>query len=397
MFRVSAAVVALFLLCAAGVASAGEMRTVRSRAYQIHTDIDRDLAVEVGRHMDAVSMEYSRRFAGFRARGAVNNPLYVFASKDDYVRFLGKHGIDGTGSGGMFFVRSSGSGLCTFVEGQSLDSMFNTLRHEGFHQFAFYRIGGELPTWVDEGLAEYFGESIMVRNRLRAGQVPPTKLRSVVAAIEAGRHIPFERLLNMDGQTWSQNVQSGDATLQYDQSWAIVHFLVNGEPKLRRAFEGYLKLVAEGRGARQAFAMAFGNHNYAPFEKAWIAYMKTLEPNPLMTAQHRLEFLAMGMQSLRSDGVNVESVGQLKTELQSIGYSTFQSAGHGAVIRMFASDNALFEPPAGDNPKRRTKIEMFPAKDGLMPEVLITGLKSPVRLTWMKGATGQPVSRVVFK
>jgi hypothetical protein len=263
------------VLLTAGSASAGDMLNFKSRHYDISTDLDRDLAKQVADHMDLVFAEYTRRFSQFRPRAAARNPLVVFRTQADYLQFLAKQGIDGTGSGGMFFVQAGGSALVTFLEGQSLDRMFHTLRHEGFHQFAFARIGPDLPVWANEGLAEYFAETVVLKRGLSAGQVPANRLAVMKAAIEAGQHIPLATLLTMSDETWGQQVREGAGSLQYDQSWSVVHFLVHGDKKYQRAFEAYLKLIAAGTDPAEAARRIFGASTDA-FEQAWKSYLTEL-------------------------------------------------------------------------------------------------------------------------
>ena len=50
---------------------------------------------------------------------------------------------------------------------------WHTVQHEGFHQFAHAVIGGDIPTWLNEGLAEYFGEALFTGGRVRPRRGPP--------------------------------------------------------------------------------------------------------------------------------------------------------------------------------------------------------------------------------
>ncbi len=274
--RLLPALLAAVLLTAAG-ATAGDMLNFKSRFYEISTDLDREMARQVADHMDLVFAEYTRRFSQFRPRAAAKNPLVVFRRETDYLEFLARHGIDGTGSGGMFFIKSGASALVTFLEGQSLERMFHTLRHEGFHQFAFARIGPDLPIWANEGLAEYFAETVVAKRGLSAGQVPAGRLAVVKRAIADNAHIPLAELLTMSGEEWNQNVRDRIGSLQYDQSWSVVHFLVHGDKKYQRAFEAYLKMIATGLEPAEVARRIFGASTDA-FEQAWKTYVTNLEP-----------------------------------------------------------------------------------------------------------------------
>lgn len=163
---------------ASRAAAKGKTYTFNSRFYKVTTDLpDRKLATEIARHMDAVFAEYSSRMANFRpnpqaaVRPDQRMPLYLIHRQQDYLDLLAAFGFNAANSGGVFFRSPRGSGLATWVEGQSRLKMYYVLQHEGFHQFADARIASGLPPWVNEGLAEYFGDSLMLKGKLVAGKL----------------------------------------------------------------------------------------------------------------------------------------------------------------------------------------------------------------------------------
>lgn len=385
---------------------AGPQYNFDSRAYHIITNVDRALSKEIGEHMDAVYAEYDRRFSQFSPKAAQKHDLYVFQTQQQYMGFLASHGIDATGSGGMFFVAPDGSGLCTFVEGQSFERMYHTLQHEGFHQFAYARIGASMPAWTNEGIAEYFGEAIMVNHHLMSGQVPPDRLARIRQFIKANRHIAFSELLNMSQAAWNNNVVNGEGSFQYDESWSIVHFLVHGDPRYRAAFNRYLTLVANGASSREALSKAFGTEDYTNFEAAWRKFIVALEPNPEKTAAQRLEFLAYGIRAMQEAGRPIESLDQIKSTLQAAKFRIVEPLGHGMTVVQSATDAENFEAPEPDpNPlarpgmkQRAATLELEkPAAPNLPPGAVVKGLKLTVRLIWQCDTDGALMSRIVYE
>lgn len=382
-----------------GAARAGELRGFSSRFYRIETDVDMPTVRRLAKHMDAVYAEYMQRFSGFGVRrGAGPQPLFVFQQREDYLRYLSSKGVNAEGTGGIFFVQPAGSGLATFVSGQPMDQLLHTLQHEGFHQFAYARIGPKLPPWANEGIAEYFGESVLVGNHMITGQVPGMRLDRIRAAEAAGKLQRFDELMNMTGEQWINVVNRGEGGLLYDQSWAMVHFLVDGGPQYRAAFVRYLELLSRGIDSRRAFDASF-HSSYRDFEAAWKRYLKTLKADPQSTAAQRLEFLGLGLGMLSKHGEKVESLDQLKSRLQSIGFRVTRRAGHGPPQEFSAGDPEMFQPPKpAANSRRPVTMELEPAKQGdLPPGLLVKGLKYPVRLVWHKDARGEPVSEVVYE
>ncbi len=80
--------------------------------YWIKTDLPADEANDLARQINVMHAEYSKRLASLPQR--VPSPLNVliFKSRDDYLETLRtRFGVNAAGSGGMFFVNPSGSGL----------------------------------------------------------------------------------------------------------------------------------------------------------------------------------------------------------------------------------------------------------------------------------------------
>ncbi|MEM7230227.1 MAG: DUF1570 domain-containing protein, partial [Planctomycetota bacterium] len=216
----------------------------RSRAkqvgyYLIRTDLEADTANQIALHLNVMYEEYARRLASLPPRAPEKLNVYVFSRYDDYVRTLrARYGIIGEGSGGMFFVTAQGSGLAFWTEDLPRRRIEHVMQHEGFHQFAYSRFGNDLPLWVNEGMAEFFGQSVLVGRKLILGQTQERVIEAVKVAVDANEHIPFQDMLTMDSARWLNAVRTGQAALQYEQAWSMVHFLVYGDGgRYVKAFE----------------------------------------------------------------------------------------------------------------------------------------------------------------
>ena len=210
----------------------------RSRAYVIHTDLTREEAVEYGKHMDIIFSEYRKRFSESREKKEADMPLYLFRHERDYLTFMSGQGFNAGNTGGMFFYRNGSSGLATFLGDRAQSEVFSILQHEGFHQFAFAYIGHDLPVWVNEGLAQYFQDGVVVHRKLRLGMGNADRIALVKHALRNNEAIDFDELLQMSHQQWIQNVNNGHKpSLMYAQSWSVVYFLIKGDGgKYQRAF-----------------------------------------------------------------------------------------------------------------------------------------------------------------
>jgi len=318
--------------------------------YHIKTDLPRDEARELARHLNVMYDEYARRLASLPPRPGVENVfnVYIFASQRDYMDTLRtRFGIDASGSGGMFFRSPNGSGLALFTENLPQRRVEHVMQHEGFHQFAHSRFGDDLPIWVNEGLAEFFGESVLIGNKLILGQSSTRVIDRVKEAIEMSTYIPFRNMLTMSPQTWGQAVRGGDAALQYNQAWSMVHFLVYGDNgRYQQAFERYLRLLNNGVRSDTAFVQVFGADLEA-FDARWREYARNAKPTAFITALERFEFLAAGLLQLSKLDMYPEDLDQLREMLTQIEFA-YTVKTHANETTYRATDDGVMSIPQDD-------------------------------------------------
>ncbi len=415
--------VAALLLLANPAAAQPKLQTYQSRSYRIHTNLTREEAVDFGAHMDLIFAEYSRMLRSLRGKARGKQDMYLLRTNDDYQVTLKTFDIDGTNSGGMFFYGPNGKGLATFVEGRDRGEVFSTLQHEGFHQFAFIKARGKMPIWVNEGLAEYFGEAIIVAGKVKHGLVNAQRLERVRGEVEAGRAIPFREIIAIESPQWRTNLKSGSpkGSLQYDQAWSIVHFLIHADERFAKAFSKYLQLISEGRHPPKAFADIFGS-DLAPFEKRYRAFLAELEPDPYGAALTRMRFLAAGLGYLETlDQPMPQDLDALRDALRQQQFAlsyrshgntkTTYSADDAAMFTYADADNKpqpfVIEPVADKAGGERTDAPDKPAKTGKsaetgapqspsLPEVFAPQLTPPARLVWVRYTDGTLQTEIKF-
>lgn len=119
-----------------------------------------------------------------------------------------------------------------------------------------------LPTWVSEGLAEYFS-SFEVTGGAKKGRLGAA-LASHVRLLRERALIPLETLLAID-QDSPFYVETDKKSLFYAESWALTHYLLR--PGGRRAqFRQFIGALAQGNPADLSFKQAFQT-GYATIER----------------------------------------------------------------------------------------------------------------------------------
>lgn len=178
---------------------------------------------------------------------------------------------------------------------QATARLFATLYHEAFHAyvatFVFPALKpeevkagkgtGELPRWLNEGLAQVFETSVVEAGELRADSPNPERLARVKDWLKGkggNRLVPLPELLSTgrDAFLAVHSDQKAASDRAYLTSWALAYYLtfdrrVIGTPEFRR----YLIAINSGGDPRQAFAALVGQEPGA-FEPTWHTYLLKL-------------------------------------------------------------------------------------------------------------------------
>ena len=304
-----------------------ELGVLEVRHYRIHTDLDRAFAEDLGRRMDAMFEDYSRRLADFNPDRRSKFEVYLFASRQDYLNFTNNK-VPNTG--GVFMP--SRNTLAAFLEGQGRDTLRRTLQHEAFHQFAHSAIHPDLPPWLNEGLASVFEEGIFMGRTFSLGQVPPRRMRQLQADIEARRLVSFRKFMDYSLEDWSVALteEGMRGAAQYNQAWAMCHFLIYagspGEPIYRRRLLDLLNRLHDGQRSDRAFREAFSD-NIDGFQQRFLEFARNLTPTPQASMIERQEILADMLIALDQRGERFDAIGDFRRAMSRNGYRMSYTKG----------------------------------------------------------------------
>jgi hypothetical protein len=231
------------------------LKTYQTAYYTIYTDLDTDQAHEAALRMTRMAEEYHARTAGFSGQITGRLPFYLFKTDDEY------HAAGGMPkSVGEF----TGDALMASADPSHAERTWQIVQHEGFHQFAAAVIGGELPVWANEGVAEYFGEAQFTGDGFVIGLIPPDRLQRLRGEIEGPDARSIKTMMLMGPEQWTADLQK----INYDQAWSMVHFLINaGGGKYQAGFVNFMFQIGQGQAWPQAWQHNFANT--AAFETEW--------------------------------------------------------------------------------------------------------------------------------
>lgn len=128
-----------------------------------------------------------------------------------------------------------------------------------FHEYAHLMISNtvmKMPTWLNEGLAEYYSTYDPVRDGREA--VIGRPIESHLQRLAEGRLLPLNELITVGPDSSLYN-EGERRSVFYAQSWALTHMLLHGEPARVNELGVFINAVQTGVPAPEAWRQAFGD------------------------------------------------------------------------------------------------------------------------------------------
>lgn len=127
-----------------------------------------------------------------------------------------------------------------------------------FHEYTHFLVSnsfGEMPAWFTEGVAQLY-ETLLIRDEGRTAIVG-TPLPQNLALLSQRSLMPLEELVGVR-ETLSVLHERSDTSVFYAQSWALLHYLMLGDPGRNRQLREYVARIARGELPEPAFDAVFG-------------------------------------------------------------------------------------------------------------------------------------------
>src|SRR5262245_45489994 len=166
---------------------------------------------------------------------------------------------------------------------KATQQLFATLYHESFHaylaSFVYPPSQGELPRWLNEGLAQIFESAILEGKELRLGHADPVRLTRAKEMAGKGELVAVGDLLK-SGSKQFLLIHMGDRQLSdrhYLTSWALA-FHLTFERRLfgSASMDAFVKQTGNGGDPKAAFEELVGMP-LAKFEPEFRKYVQLLQ------------------------------------------------------------------------------------------------------------------------
>ncbi len=232
-----------------------KLKQYDSPYYTIYSDLDPAKMPLIIARMTSVAQIYNERtkFLG----GVVKSKfqLYIIGDPELY-----------KAAGGEAYGVSFADRLMGLVSVP--DEFWHVVQHEAWHQFLHNAASDRLPGWLDEGMAEYFGESLWTGDGLVSGFLPKARYDRFMPRVKDGKIKPFKDIILFKAKDWA-------GIDDYDQGLTMIHFCLHAENgKYQKALVAFMKSVAGGATFEQAFSANFGNPD--ALQKAYLAWWATV-------------------------------------------------------------------------------------------------------------------------
>jgi len=222
----------------------------RTANFTLYSDANPGRTRKVAVRLERFRQALGRITRGFELDTRVATSTFVF--KNDVVYTPYKYDRSGRllNVSGYFLPRPFHNYITLDISAGS--KPMRVVYHEFFHAVMDASLG-TLPTWLNEGLAEYFSTF-----RARDGAVVEVghPIPEHVEQMRGRGLIPWDEVFatTTDSPTYNEVARQGSF---YAQSWLLVHYL-NANDERSRALGRYLSLLRSGRDDEAAFGKAFG-------------------------------------------------------------------------------------------------------------------------------------------
>ena len=131
---------------------------------------------------------------------------------------------------------------------------YHTLYHEYTHGFFRYNFRG-LPTWLDEGLADFYGNTSIESSASKVGLPNENEIR----VLKQNPPLPIDQLLTIDRTSPLYNTKEHSGIF-YAESWVLVHYLtLSPELHGKELINKYLQALHATDDPIEAASQTFGD------------------------------------------------------------------------------------------------------------------------------------------
>lgn len=257
----------LSVVCSTAPVSAKDKWTsVRSKNFlMIGNASEKDIR-RVGVRLEQFRDVFSRLFTTLKVDSPVPTTVIVFKNDESYRPFKPNANTSG------YFQSGPDVNYITLELTRDLNSQqdpFTIILHEYTHLLV-RNTSGNVPTWFNEGLAEYYSNFSITSDRKVVVGRP---IASHVHLLRENKMLPLRTLFQVDQKSPYYN-ERDKQSIFYAEAWALMHYLILGNGGQRMAqLSKFVELISADTPMEKAFKEAFAM-TFEGMEKELHAYIQ---------------------------------------------------------------------------------------------------------------------------
>ena len=206
----------------------------------------------VGNKLEQFRQTLSLIMPKAKLESSVPTIVYVFDSYDDFQSYF-QYAKNERKIAGIFISTAEANYINLSIEKRNYD-VFDVIFHEYFH-YVLRQTLVRVPLWLHEGMAEYYSTFDIDESGTKTKIGIPVARR--IAELRNRNFMPLDKLFAVTGRS-PEYRESDKVGIFYAQSWALVHFLMNGNNGVReKQFYNFIDLVTSGTAPNIAFQRSF--------------------------------------------------------------------------------------------------------------------------------------------
>ncbi|HEV7475587.1 MAG TPA: tetratricopeptide repeat protein [Pyrinomonadaceae bacterium] len=230
--------------------------SVRSKNFQLIGNASEKDIRQVGIRLEQFREVFSRLFPSMNVNSPIPTTVIVFKNDESYRPFKPNANTAG------YFQPGPDVNYITLRLGSQVHSEqdpFTIIFHEYTHLLV-KNTSGNVPTWFNEGLAEYYSTfSITDDQKVVMGR----PIANHVYLLRDNKMLSLRTLFQVDQKSPHYN-ERDKQSIFYAESWALIHYLILGNEGQRTKDMGkFVELLSANvpmeQAFQQAFAMSFDN------------------------------------------------------------------------------------------------------------------------------------------
>jgi tetratricopeptide (TPR) repeat protein len=237
------------LLCLQPVSAKDNWLMVRSKNFLLVGNAGEKEIRQAGMRLEQFREVFSRLFTGANVKSPVPTTVIVFKSDSSYRPFKPIPNV-----AGYFQPGPDVNYITLTTEYRGVEqNTFSIIFHEYTHLLV-NATSGNVPTWFNEGLAEYYSTfSITDDQQVMLGK----PISNHVFLLREKKMLPLRALFQVDHKSPEYN-ERAKQSIFYAESWALMHYLIQSKEGQRLKEMGkFLDLMNANVPMEEAFQKAF--------------------------------------------------------------------------------------------------------------------------------------------